>query len=87
MADVIYLSPDEEMPDHGDNQRWLTVDASDDGRFFGTGGSFKPDGGWVGYRSLAEDDGSLETAVASAQQWAAKYDVPSIWIQLKPYGS
>jgi hypothetical protein len=31
MADVIYLSCDEDMPDHGDDQRWLIIEASDDG--------------------------------------------------------
>ena len=87
MADVIYLSHDEEMPDYGDDQRWLTIEASDDGRFFGSGGSFKANGEWVGYGSLAEDDLSLESALAAAQQWAEKYDVPTIWVQLKPDAS
>ena len=85
MADVIDLSHDEEMPDYGDDQRWLTIKASDDGRFFGSGGSFKANGEWVGYGSLTEDDLSLESALAAAQQWAEKYDVPTIWVQLKPY--
>ena len=87
MAEVVYLSPDEEIPDLGDDQRWLTIDASDDGRFFGSGGSFKDNGEWVGYGSLAENDGSLEEALRAAQGWAAKYDVPTIWVQLKPYSS
>lgn len=87
MASVIYLSPDKEMPDHGDEQRWLMVEASDDGRFFGTGASFKTSGESVGYGSLAENDCSLETALAAAQRWAAKYDVPTIWVQLTPQGS
>lgn len=84
MISVVYLSPGEDMPDHGDNMRWLRIEASDDGRFFGSGGSFKANGDWVGYGSLAEDDVSLEAALAAAQQWAAKYDVPTIWIQLAP---
>ena len=87
MAIVVHLSPDEEMPHQGDDQRWLTIEASDDGRFFGSGGSFKANGEWVGYGSLAENDGSLEVALAAAQQWAGKYDVPTIWVQPKPYGS
>jgi len=87
MADVIYLSPVEEMPDQGGDRCWLTIEASDDGRFFGSGGSFKANGEWVGYGSLAENDGCLETALAAAQQWAAKYYVPIIWVQLSPYGS
>lgn len=44
MAEVVYLTPGEQMPDLGDDERWLTIDASDDGRFFGTGGSWKPSG-------------------------------------------
>lgn len=87
MADVIYLSCDEDMPDHGDDQRWLIIEASDDGRFFGSGGSFKADGEWVGYGSLAESDLSLESALAVAQQWADKHDFPTIWVQPKPQGS
>ncbi|USQ96523.1 hypothetical protein [Caulobacter sp. RL271] len=84
MAEVIYLSSDEQMPDLGDDHRWLTVEASGDGRFFGTGGSWKADGEWVGYGSLAEDDISLENALAAAQAWAEKYQVPTIWVQLAP---
>ncbi len=84
MADVIYLPPHEQMPELGDEKRWVTVDASDDGRFFGTGGSWKANGEWVGYGSLAEDDVSLEKALAAAQAWAEKYKVPTIWVQLTP---
>jgi hypothetical protein len=84
MAEVIYLPPHEQMPDPADKQRWLTVEASDDGRFFGTGSSWKANGEWVGYRSLAEDDVSLEKAIAAAQAWAEKYNVPTIWIQPTP---
>lgn len=87
MAEIVYLSPDEEMPDLGENQRWLTIDASDDGRFFGSGGSFRDNGEWVGYGSLSQHDGSLEEALKAAQQWAAKYHVPTIWVQPKPYDS
>lgn len=84
MAEVIYLSPHEQMPDLGDDQRWLTVDASNDGRFFGTGGSWKANGEWAGYCSLPEDDVSLEKALAAAQAWAEQYQVPTIWVQLAP---
>lgn len=87
MADVVYLAPDENMPDCGADQRWLAIEASDDGQFFGSGGSFKANGEWVGYGSLAENDASFETTLAAAQQWAATYDVPTIWVQLKPHGS
>ncbi len=84
MAEVVYLSPNDQMPDLGDNQRWLTIEASRDGQFFGTGASWKASGEWVGYGSLVEDDVSLEAAMAAALVWAAKYDVPTIWVQLDP---
>lgn len=84
MVEVIYLASHEQLPDFGDDQRWLTVEAADDGRFFGTGGSWKTNGEWVGYGSIAEDDPSLETALAAAKAWAEKYQVPTIWIQLVP---
>jgi len=86
MADVIYLSAAEDMPNYGDDMRWLLIDAADDGRFFGSGGSFKANGDWVGYGSLAEDDVSFKAALAAAQRWAAKYEVPTIWVQLTPWG-
>ena len=72
------------MPHVVDDQPWLTVEASNDGRFFGTGGSWKADGEWAGYGSLVEDDVSLETALAAAQEWAAKCGVPKIWVQVTP---
>jgi hypothetical protein len=84
MAEVIYLAAGEEMPDQGDDRPWLIVEASDDGRFFGTGASWKPSGEWVGYRSLAEDDVSLEAALTAAHEWAAHYSVPTIWVQEAP---
>lgn len=36
------------------------------------------------YASLAEDDASLEKALAAARAWAEKYSVPTIWVQLTP---
>lgn len=84
MSEIIYLSPDEQMPDVGDDQPWLIVEASSDGQFFGSGGSWKANGEWVGYGSLVEDDVSLEKALAAAQQWATKYGVPTIWVQVTP---
>ncbi len=56
MAEVIYLPPHEQMPDLGDDQRWLTVEASRDGRFFGAGGSWKADGEWVGRKIRRSDN-------------------------------
>lgn len=87
MAEVIYLSSNEGMPDRGDDQRWLIIEATGDGRFFGTGGSFKANGEWVGYGSLAESDLSLGSALVAAQQWAEQYDVQTIWVQPKPCDS
>ena len=37
------------------------------------------------YRSLSEDDVSLEAAIAAAIKWAEKYDVPKIWVQREPW--
>jgi len=83
MAEVVYLPPAEAMPDVGDRGRWLIVEAVD-GMFYGSGGSWKRTGEWVGYGSLAQDDVSLEAALAAAEKWAVKYDVPTIWVQLEP---
>lgn len=83
VASVIYLGPGEEMPDVGDEGRWLIIEAND-GKFCGTGGSWKLSGVWVGYGSLSENDVSLEAALEAAHHWAAKYDVPTIWVQLAP---
>ncbi|OQW75737.1 MAG: hypothetical protein BVN33_06665 [Proteobacteria bacterium ST_bin13] len=85
MAAIIYLPSNEQMPDHGDDKPWLLVEASDDGRFFGTGSAWKPSGEWVGYGSLAENDVSLADALAAAERWAVKYGVPTIWVQTTPW--
>ena len=83
VAHVVYLAPKEAMPDVGNEGRWLIVEALDN-KFYGTGGSWKATGEWVGYGSLAEDDISLEAALAAAEEWAINYDVPIIWVQLSP---
>ncbi len=84
MAAIIYLSPGEQMPDRGTDEPWLIVEASGDGGFFGTGAAWKPSGEWIGYGSLPENDGALANALAAAEQWAAKYSVPTIWVQTTP---
>jgi hypothetical protein len=84
MAELIYLSPGAHMPELGDDEPWLIVEASDNGRFFGSGAAWKPSGEWVGYRSLSEDDGSLADALAAAERWAAQYGVNTIWVQTTP---
>jgi len=84
MAAIIYLPPDEQMPDCGDDEPWLIIEASDDGRFFGSGAAWKPNGEWVGYCSLPGNDSSLADALGAAERWAAKYSVPTIWVQATP---
>ena len=81
MVEVVYLAEGEKMPDEGDDMRWLLIEHSGDGRFFGSGSSWKDSGEWVGYGSLSEDDVNFEAALAAAQIWAAKYRVPTIWVE------
>ena len=71
------------MPDVGDEGRWLLIEARDS-KFFGSGGSWRQSGDWVGYVSLSKSNVSLETALAAAQNWAEKYGVPTIWVQSRP---
>ncbi len=87
MPQLIYLKPDEHVPykDGDEDKPWLIVEPFDnDGKFYGTGGSHKPTGEWVGYASLAENDVSLEKALAAAQEWAQKYSVPVIHVRTEP---
>jgi hypothetical protein len=84
VAQIVYLGAGECRPDVGDDAPWLVIEASEDGLFFGTGASWKPSGEWVGYLSLVEDDKDIESALEAAEEWAAKYDVPTIWVQLTP---
>ena len=81
MVAIIYLLPGEQMPDRGNDEPWVIVEASNDGRFLGSGAAWKPNGEWVGYGSLAENDSALDDAVAAAERWAAKYGVTTIWVQ------
>ncbi|MCP3729125.1 hypothetical protein M9978_01675 [Sphingomonas sp. MG17] len=81
MVEVIHLAAGEQMPEISDHEPWLIVEASDDGRFFGTGSALKPNGESVFYASLAESDISLESAIGAAREWAVKYSVPRIWVQ------
>jgi len=73
------------MPDASGDEPWLIVEANDDGGFYGSGFSLKPSGENVYYRSLCEDDLSLESAIAAATKWAEKYNVPKIWVQRGPW--
>lgn len=83
-VEVIYLASNQVAPDFSDDERWLTVEANEDGKFYGTGWSQRPSGEGVAYMSLAEDDFSLEAALRAAQAWAAKYGVDRIWVTPDP---
>ena len=78
------LAAGAQMPVLPDEEPWLIVEASDDGRFFGTGLAYKPSGESVVYASLPESDVSLEAAVAAAREWAVKYGVQRLWVQSTP---
>lgn len=84
MIEIFYLQPGERPPEPPEEGPWLTVEASDDGRFFGTGCGRKPSGEDVFYVSSAESDTTLEAAVAAATNWAGERGVPRIWVQTTP---
>ena len=84
MIEFIYLAPGERMPDLSSCETWLTIEASDNGRFFGTGCGRNSSGEDVFYVSAAESDGSLEAAVAAATNWANERGVRCIWVQATP---
>ncbi|MDG5751567.1 hypothetical protein P8R33_10655 [Qipengyuania sp. XHP0211] len=85
MAEVVYLEPHEKLPVLGDEERWLLVEANDEGGFYGSGWSRKPNGESVFYGSPSENDVNLERALAAAKGWAEKYSVPKIWVQREPW--
>ena len=80
MVEIVRLDLDAERPSLGDDERWLFVEQTDEGLFYGTGSSYKPAGEWVGYISLPENDTDLDRAIASARKWADRYDVATIWV-------
>ena len=79
-VEIIYLGSDEQVPDFTDDELWLVIEPSDDGRFFGTGSARNSGGEAVFYASLPENDASLESALTAATEWAAKYGVARIWV-------
>ena len=81
MVEVVHLEPDEQMPELPDDEPYLLVEASDDGRFFGSGWGHRPSGEVVFYMSAAESDVSLEAALAAAREWAAQRGVSRVWVQ------
>jgi hypothetical protein len=84
MVEHIYLQPGEQMPEMADDDAWLIVEASDDGRFFGSGCGVKASGEEVFYASRQENDLSLEAALAAATEWAEERGVARIWVQATP---
>jgi hypothetical protein len=84
MVEIVHLAAGEQMPDMPDEEPWLTVETSDDGRFFGTGSAYKPTGEAVFYASVTEDDVTFEAVLAAATKWAVKYGVRRIWVQASP---
>ena len=85
MVEVLYLSPGEKPPEADDDEPWLHIDASDDGRFFGSGWGRTPTGESSFYVSLAEDDDSLDAAIKAATAWAKTRGVTRIWVQREPW--
>lgn len=81
MVEIVHLAHGEMMPDMPAGEPWVTVEASDDGRFFGTGYGRKPTGESVFYASLPETDVSFDAALAAAKEWAVSHGVRRIWVQ------
>lgn len=84
MVELVYLASDDRMPEPTDDEPWLIVEASNDGRFFGSGWGRKASGEGVFYVSLSEDDVSLEAALNAATKWAGERGVTRIWVQTDP---
>ena len=84
MVEIVYLRSGERMPNLRDDEPWLIIDASDGGRFFGSGYGLKPSGEGVFYVSSAESDISLDAAIAAATDWAIERGVRRIWVQPTP---
>jgi len=80
MVEIVRLEVDAERPSLAEDQPWLYIDQSDERLFYGTGGSRKASGEWVGYGSLSEDDIDLDRAIKAACEWADRYNVPTIWV-------
>jgi hypothetical protein len=85
VAEVVYLNPGDQLPRFADEELWITVEASDDGRFFGTGFGRNSKGEAVFYASLPQHDHDLESALAAAQDWATSHGVTRIWVQTEPW--
>jgi hypothetical protein len=84
LVEIVRLEPGQELPDVPDDQPWLAVEASDDGRFVGTGWGYKSGGECVFYISLANSDLSLEAAVEAAVSWGSEHGVDRVWLKTDP---
>jgi hypothetical protein len=84
MVELRYLSVGKKMPETAGDEPWLIIEASFDGRFFGSGWGRKLSGENVFYFSRSEDDVSLETAISAATKWAGEHSVTCIWVQTTP---
>ena len=84
MVDLRYLSVGEVTPEAAHDVPWMIVEASQDGRYFGTGYGVGPSGKDVFYISLPENDVSLDAALGAAKKWAAEHGVACIWVQISP---
>ena len=47
MVEIVRLEVDAERPSLAEDQPWLYIDQSDEGLFYGTGGSRKASGEWA----------------------------------------
>ena len=84
MVKIFYLPPGEQTPEVSDDEPWLVVEASDDGRFFGSGWGRQSSGESVFYVSPATSDANLDAAIAAATEWAVERGVSRIWVQTTP---
>jgi hypothetical protein len=84
LVEIIRLEPGQKLPEFPDDQPWLAVEASDDGRFFGTGWGYKDSGEAVFYISLPANDLTLEAAEEAAVNWAARHGVDCVWLRTDP---
>lgn len=84
MIELIYLAPGERPPELLSGELWLTIEASNDGRFVGTGLGRETSGENVAYNSLVPSNLTLMAAIGAATDWANNREVPHIWVQTTP---
>jgi hypothetical protein len=85
MVEVIRIERRAPWPEAKDDEPWLYVEPFDNsGKFYGSGWARKPGGEGIFYASLPEADVSLDRALAAAQEWAQKHNVPVIYLRTAP---